>query len=93
MIVAVLGMAVGFKPVFCLFVVLSVISIIMILIFKPLRIANRDLVYRREAGLPEDLFEKIEEEAAELPEDLSEKTEEEAEQSETIEEETDEKHS
>ena len=58
MIVAVIGMTAGFKVVFGIFVVLAIVSVVMILIFKPKRIADRDLVYRREAGLPDEGISK-----------------------------------
>ncbi|MBR3309532.1 MAG: MFS transporter [Lachnospiraceae bacterium] len=51
MLVAILGGAKGFPFVFLIFAILGIICTVLILFFKPNRIAERDAMYKRAAGL------------------------------------------
>ncbi|MCF0230269.1 MAG: MFS transporter [Parasporobacterium sp.] len=51
MLVAIVGAKAGFPVVFGIFAILGIISLVLIILFKPARIAARDAKYRAEAGL------------------------------------------
>ena len=65
MVVAIIGLSMGFKTVFGVFIVLGIISLVLILLFKPERIAKKDAIYRKEAGLPAEGISRTAEELLE----------------------------
>ena len=62
LVVAGIGAAAGFTTVWVVIGILGVISLILTILFKPSRLMERDRLYRREAGLPEEGLSKTAEE-------------------------------
>ena len=61
-IVAGIGAAAGFTTVWIVIFGLGILATVLTLAFKPSRLMERDKLYRREAGLPEEGLSKTAEE-------------------------------